>query len=253
LLILREFISSLSDNTKKYISVIFIWSFIICHCYLVGDDPSKNPLLFYFYFSMTIFLIFYTIIISVIRKGLRYTSSIWIRDDIDGAWDRSFKFAIKLNKFLYFSSSWIHVLTYLVIYPLAKHYDMGGFYTSTIICFLFLEYIVRQLSLNWMWKNLKGTQWKFSIYDQFSLILRYLFIAPLFVFSIYFMEFKIYHIKETFLKSSDPSGWGWYIFTFFGIILLLGGLKLIYLSLTRPEETWQMTLDAIYDDEAPRF
>ena len=41
------------------------------------------------------------------------------------------------------------------------------------------------------------------------------------------------------------------IFTFFGIMLLFAGLKVIYLSITKPEETWQMTLDAIYDDEAP--
>ena len=246
---LKDFYLSQSSKTKIFIRLVFFLSIILLHNYYVSDNPSNSPYLYFLYFSMIIFSLIYLIIINLIRKGLRFTSKIWIRDDIDGALDRSVKFSIKLNKFLYFSSSWIHILTFLIIYPLARHFDMNLFYTMLIVVGLYLEFFVRQLSLNWMWKNVKETSWKFSTYDQFILILKFLIIAPSLIILIYYFDYQIYNIdKDTFLKSKDPSGWGWYIFITFGFLYILNVIRIIYLSICHPKESFQITFDAIYDD-----
>jgi len=226
--------------------------FLIAHGYYYGNDPFNNLYLTFIYFSTFIFVILVSLIINIIRKFFRYTSNIFIRDDIEGAYSRSVQFSYKLNKILYFSNWWIIILTYLVIYPFAVNLNLGAFCTFLAFFYLVIDFVIRQLSLNWMWKNMTDSWWKFSSYDQFIFVFKHLLLAPLIIFLLFHFDFQLYNIERDLFTAKSSilrdKGWGWYIFSAFGFIFTFSLLMLLYDSVKKPEESWRVTFNLIYDD-----
>jgi hypothetical protein len=111
--------SYFQTRPKDALRFLFFLCLFVAHGYYYGSDPLNNIFLTFNYFCMTVFLLIAFLIINIIRKFFRYTSMIFIRDDIEGAYSRSVEFAYKINKFLYFSNWWIIIFTYVVMYPFA--------------------------------------------------------------------------------------------------------------------------------------
>ena len=236
----------MEQQKKDYFNLRFfsVIGFIIGNAYYFGNDPNESLYLFLIYLFCIIWNISYFIIIATIRTLINSISDLLIRDDIEGSSQRKISLDISVSQFLFFSSWWITIIIFLLLHPIAKAHDEGFFFTFLVFLFLIGDFTVRQLSLNWVWRN-DSYLWGYSYATQIRFILRYLIVAPSLIIASLYYNINFYEIDY---KPSFKVSEFWYFFSFCGFVSIFLWFKKIYESFYKPEIAWR-ELESITHEE----
>jgi hypothetical protein len=226
--------------------LIFLFTLLAFFIYKFGDSPSKEPFLFILFTTSISLFFLYMFCVAAIRKIVRCTSSIWVRDNIPGNIDRANNLAMNVLKFIFWSNWWIAIIAFILVNPLAISLKQSLEFFIVLIFFLLIDFIARQVSLNWLWKNNTQYAWKFDTKEQFMSISRHLFLSPLILFILFNNNFEIYSVNSSFLENKD--GWLWYIFSFVGFITLVAPLFKLLFSFVDPESIIENLTEETYDE-----
>ena len=231
-------------HTVKKRVILFLLFFITNALYF-GSNPNDNLYLFFIYLFSIVWFFLHLIIFASIRTLTIAVSEFLIKQDIDGSSERAFIYDINITKFLYFSTCWIIPLNFMLLFPLAKGHNYDGFFLMLTVIFIIYDFSVRQFSIKWAWKNnIDG--WEYSFSSQIYYILRHLVLSPLLIIIPLIYGVEMYSINNP--NPELPTGWGWYVFSSFGLGVLVMGYAQIYYSLTNPKKSWEGLVESTREE-----
>ena len=238
--------SKFKNKKHQNIYLIIIVMLLALSIYKFGDSPSKEPFLFIFLTTSITLFSLYMFCVIAIRKIVRHTSSIWIRDNIPGNIDRANNLAMNVLKFIFWSNWWVAIIVFILVNPLAIALELHLDFLIILTLFLLIDFVGRQVSLNWLWKNNTEYAWKFNTKEQFISIFRHLFLSPLILIMLFIYDFEIYTISSNFLENKDS--WLWYVFSIFGSMCMIMPFHNLLFSFVDPETLIEQLTEETYDD-----
>ncbi len=241
----------MNSNKLTYIfrfMLLIIGSFSV---YYFGDNPNDHKNLVTLFSSAILLFIFYVIGMQIIRKIIRNTSSMWVRDELSGALNRANKLALGVMKTIFWSYWWITSLLFFLMYPLASALGTVLILQVYLISFLIIDFSTRQISLNWFWKNREDHMWKYNIKDQLISIFKHLVLSPLIIILLHIYDVSIYEVEENILEGRD--GWLWYVFSVLGVGAILLPIAYFLRSIFDPEDSITQLTEDTYEDGNPPF
>lgn len=205
---------------------------------LLGNNASDFPILF----LLLSYLILYHCISFfwvelIINKVGHSIWNIFVREDIDGAWERSLAFR-ETTWYLKFWPMWfLHPLAFLLLTSMfgrVEFYD--DWIPILVIGIASADFVTQQIAMNFEWRSTNEI-WPYSAKRQIMILIKCLVICPTIIIFIFDQKPYIFSLKIEFWSFFE--GWGMYIFWFFGQLFIWIETKKWYLAATSPDKLFQ--------------